>query len=106
MIARNARRDHLRMRLRRPEASADSDEVATFDEVGGPPALGAASRDFPQQRALADPARPVDQHDLGGRVVDEERLEERKLALATDEALLVTVGEAFGEGAGHGEVSA
>ena len=86
------------------DLARDRGEVAAFDEPRrSSRGCVAAAGDLAQERALADPARAVDEHDLRGRVVDEERVEERQLALAADEALGVAGGEAFGEGAGHGQ---
>jgi hypothetical protein len=72
-------------------------ELAALDDAGLPAALLGASRHLAQQRALADAAWPVHQDDVGGRVRDEQVVEERELPLASDEPLRVAGGESIGQ---------
>ena len=56
---------------------------------GGPAGRLAAALHMAQQRALADTARPVHEHHVRGRVVDEQGVDEAELALAAHERSLV-----------------
>jgi hypothetical protein len=59
-------------------------------------AAGAAA-ELAQQRALADPGRPLQQQDAARRVVGGERGEKLELAAAAREGRAVTLGQGGGE---------
>jgi hypothetical protein len=56
---------------------------------------------LPQQRALADPAGSVQVHDVGGRVVLQQRLEQLQLVRASHEARCVALGDPRTQGGAH-----
>ena len=60
-------------------------KVAALDQMRRPAGERAAALDLPQQPALPDPARAVQQHDAHRRIVDEQSLDEGELCLAADE---------------------
>jgi hypothetical protein len=72
-------------------------QLAALHEGGLPAASLAAPRHLPEKGALADPSRPVEEHEARLRIVDEEIVEGGKLGTPAHQAVTVTLRQASPE---------
>ena len=75
----------------------DRRQVARVDRAGVEAGLLAAPPDLAQQDALADAARAVDEHHVGGRIGGEQRVDDPQLAGAAHEHRLLPVRETLSQ---------